>query len=283
MVAALPEIIPSPFGVAFAPICALMGKLAEKPGEYRQGRAGNWRQLALFRGSRPPFRRARSRRPWIASRQVASLYSHGPRLRAVACGPANRHSSAICQFSVVRPRFVDPVGVERGIHPQDAKTAKKGKRTRQLCAPARRRVAREVRAVCSSDAARWRIGRKEGQRPMGRSVAELPPGPAPGKRNRGDCGLSLVSGCSSPGVKARSWIDGYQPWLLEHRLASPGQRQPIHAVSSYSIESNVTHDLGTCRLFDEKTQAISAASVAWSDCRRCAAVGHDSGSASSSD
>jgi hypothetical protein len=48
-------------------------------------------------------------------------------------------------------------------------------------APARRRVARETRAVCSSDAARWRIGRKKGHRPMRRSVAELPGDPSPQK------------------------------------------------------------------------------------------------------
>jgi hypothetical protein len=35
--------------------------------------------------------------------------------------------------------------------------------------------------------------------------------------------------------------------------------------------------LGTCQLFHQKTQAIFAGSVAWPDCRRCAALGHDTG------
>ena len=51
--------------------------------------------MALFRGSKPPFRRARSRRPWIASRQAAKLYVCGLRLPPAACGPPIRRSSAI--------------------------------------------------------------------------------------------------------------------------------------------------------------------------------------------
>jgi hypothetical protein len=40
---------------------------------------------------------------------------------------------------------------------------------------------REIRAVCSSDAARWRIGRIRVIGPWGRSVAELPGDPRPEK------------------------------------------------------------------------------------------------------
>jgi len=53
---------PVPFGSGCAPSCALMGELAEKAGENRQKRDGKWRQMAVFRGSGAPFRRARSRR-----------------------------------------------------------------------------------------------------------------------------------------------------------------------------------------------------------------------------
>jgi hypothetical protein len=101
--------------------------------------------------------------------------------------------------------------------------------------PERSRVAREIRAVCSSDAARWRSGRHKGssvQGPIGGSMAW---GPAPGKRVRGDCGLSLCSGRLSPGVQARSSSAGDPPGLLEPRLASQGQRPPIHRVSPVGI------------------------------------------------
>jgi hypothetical protein len=64
---ALSEFIPALLAVAFAPICVLMSKLAEKPGEYRQGRAGNWRQMALFRGLK---------------RHFAGLGADGPRSQA---------------------------------------------------------------------------------------------------------------------------------------------------------------------------------------------------------
>jgi hypothetical protein len=50
-----------------------MGKLAEKLGENRRKRDGNWRQLALFPCSQAPFRGARYLRLHIASRQAANL------------------------------------------------------------------------------------------------------------------------------------------------------------------------------------------------------------------
>jgi hypothetical protein len=36
------------FGAAFGPIGALMGKLAEKPGENRRKSRGKWRKMAVF-------------------------------------------------------------------------------------------------------------------------------------------------------------------------------------------------------------------------------------------
>jgi hypothetical protein len=70
------------------------------------------------------------------------------------------------------------------------------------------------------------IGRKTGLRPIGRSVAHWPRRPRPEKdpRGRGDCRLSLGSGRLSHGVKARSSIVGYEPYLIASRLASKGQR-----------------------------------------------------------
>ena len=53
---------PALFETAWAPIGDLLGKLAEKPGENHQKRAEKWRQMALFRGSKAPFRHARSGR-----------------------------------------------------------------------------------------------------------------------------------------------------------------------------------------------------------------------------
>jgi hypothetical protein len=95
-----------------------------------------------------------------------------------------------------------------------------------------RRVAKdENRAVCSSGAARWRIGRKKGHWPIGLTDAGIAWGPAPGRRNRGDCGLSLVSGCLSHGVKALSSIDSDMPGLLHHRLASQARATNIRSIS----------------------------------------------------
>jgi len=80
-----------------------------------------------------------------------------------------------------------------------------------------------IRAGCSSDAARWRCGRIKDHRPTGRRAAELPGDRRP-VRDRGACNLSLGSGYSSHGVKARSSTDCYQPWPVWHRLASEGKR-----------------------------------------------------------
>jgi hypothetical protein len=51
--------------------------------------------MALFRGSKAPFLRARSRRRSIATRQYARCYVCGVRLHRAASGPENRPGSAI--------------------------------------------------------------------------------------------------------------------------------------------------------------------------------------------
>jgi hypothetical protein len=76
------------------------------------------------------------------------------------------------------------------------------------------------RAAYSSDAARWRFGRKKGHRPIGPIAGGIAWGKTPGERVRCDCGLPLGSGRLSHGVKARSAIGIELPWLLEHRLLS---------------------------------------------------------------
>jgi len=96
------------FGVEFAPNCTLIGTLWEKPGENRQKRGGKWRQMALFRGSKAPFRRARSRLRWIASRQSARPYVCGVRLPRAATGPTNRRWSAIFHRLGHEPTCVRP-------------------------------------------------------------------------------------------------------------------------------------------------------------------------------
>jgi len=78
-----------------APVCALMRKLAKKPAENRQKSQGKGRKMALFRGSKAPFRRARSRGPSIATRQSARPYVCGVRLHQAASGPRNWRGSAI--------------------------------------------------------------------------------------------------------------------------------------------------------------------------------------------
>ena len=46
---------PALFGAEFAPICALMGKRAEKPGENRQKSDGKWRKNGAFSRAKAPF------------------------------------------------------------------------------------------------------------------------------------------------------------------------------------------------------------------------------------
>jgi len=83
----------------------------------------------------------------------------------------------------------------------------------------------EIRAVCSSDAARWRRGRKKGSSAQGRMAAPLPGDPRPGKVSKVlSVGVSLASVCSSHGVRARSSTNGFQPYTVGHRLASDGRR-----------------------------------------------------------
>jgi hypothetical protein len=48
---------------------------------------------------------------------------------------------------------------------------------------------------------------------------------------------------------------------------------PLNGVSPFLMQSKIPCVLRVCRLFDQKTLAIFADSVAWRDCRRCAAVG----------
>ena len=83
----------------------------------------------------------------------------------------------------------------------------------------------EIRAVCSSDAARWRRGRKKGSSAQGRMAAPLPGDPRPGKVSKVlSVGVSLASVCSSHGARARSSTNGFQPYTVGHRLASDGRR-----------------------------------------------------------
>jgi hypothetical protein len=89
------EPIPALFDVNSAPICALIAKLAIKPGEKRQIWVEKWRELALFWGQKRHFRRAVSRWPWVACRKGARLYGCGLRLRPAACDPPNRKVTAI--------------------------------------------------------------------------------------------------------------------------------------------------------------------------------------------
>ena len=109
---------PALFGAAFAPVCTLMRKRAEKPGENRQNREGKWRQMALFRGSKAPFRRARSQRRQIATRQSARPYVCGVRLRRAASGPGNRRWSAIFHGRGHGPTWAsDDRRADGGFHP----------------------------------------------------------------------------------------------------------------------------------------------------------------------
>jgi hypothetical protein len=63
--------------------------------EKSQKSPGKWRQMALSRGSKAPFRRARSRRRWIANRQSARPYICAVRLHQAASGARIRQLSAI--------------------------------------------------------------------------------------------------------------------------------------------------------------------------------------------
>ena len=111
---------PALFGADFAPFRALMKKLAKKPAENRQKSEGKWRQMALFRGSKAPFCRARSRRPWIATRQSARPYVCGVRLRRAASSPGNRLWSAIFHERAHGPTCASyDRRADGGFHPPD--------------------------------------------------------------------------------------------------------------------------------------------------------------------
>jgi hypothetical protein len=83
------------FEVAFAPNCALKGKLAEKHGENRRKSGGERRKMALFRAPKAPFRGAPSRLPSIATGPFARPYVHGVRPPRAAYGPPSRQWGAI--------------------------------------------------------------------------------------------------------------------------------------------------------------------------------------------
>ena len=75
--------------------------------------------------------------------------------------------------------------------------------------------------------------------------------------------LSLGSGRLSPGVKARSSISSSD--------FHPSPLIPIHGVSPLLTQLKIPRVFRVCRLFDQRIQGIFADSVAWPDCRRCAA------------
>ena len=70
----------------------------------------------------------------------------------------------------------------------------------------------EIRAVCSSDTARRRVGRKTGHRPVGRPVAELRGDPRPEKETE-VIAAQFIAGFRLPGVKPRLSISssGFHP------------------------------------------------------------------------
>jgi hypothetical protein len=89
------------FGAEFAPICALLGKAAEKPGENCKKSAGKWRRMAVFRRHRAPFRRPRSRRRQIATRQPARAYAFCCLAAHPSASPGNWRSGAIFLSTVI--------------------------------------------------------------------------------------------------------------------------------------------------------------------------------------
>jgi hypothetical protein len=91
----------------------------------------------------------------------------------------------------------------------------------------------EKRALCSSGAARWRIGREKRRviGPLGRLVAESPGDPRPGI----ETGVTAVyrwvlPGCLSYVVKARLCIDGDMSGLLQHRLGFQAKATNIRSI-----------------------------------------------------
>jgi hypothetical protein len=86
------------------------------------------------------------------------------------------------------------------------------------------------RAVCSSGAARWRIGREKTRvtEPLGRLVAESPRDPRPEKSQKCLGFIAgFLTGCLPHDVKVKAWSSNgsCSPWLLEHRRLSRGQRK----------------------------------------------------------
>ena len=143
---------------AILPGSASSRKNPEKIGKNGAENGGKWRfsegQSAISPGWEPT---ALDRKP--PSCQTLRLWSPVASSRQ---RPANSQASAI---------FHTPGTNRQGCDRRDLTIVRIGLRgigkpaTLGPRAPTRRRVARETRAVCSSDAARWRSGRHKGHRP----------------------------------------------------------------------------------------------------------------------
>ena len=129
----------------------------------------------------------------------------------------------------------------------------------------------EIRAVCSSDAARWRRGRKKGSSAQGRMAAPLPGDPRPGKVSKVlSVGVSLASVCSSHGVRARSSTNGFQPYT---KLSGIVLLPTVDAANerSISLDDPLNYNLrfGEMSSTRQKNQPIFENSLEYPNCRRC--------------
>ena len=126
----------------------------------------------------------------------------------------------------------------------------------------------EIRAVCSSDAARWRRGRKKGSSAQGRMAAPLPGDPRPGKVSKVlSVGVSLASVCSSHGVRLAR-----QPTASSPTLSGIVLLPTVDAANerSISLDDALNYDLrfGEMSSTRQKNQPIFENSLEYPNCRR---------------
>ena len=148
----------APIGATFAPFRAHRQTRRKNTEKMALDMLEKWRGLALFQGSRRHFFRR------------SGVNGHGAQ-RAHTSDLTS--ANARCNGRPAAWRFGNPAPFFFATHP--------GCSRNRRADPDRLEFAGEIRAVCSSQAARRRIGRKHGHRPTDRSAMESPGDPRPEK------------------------------------------------------------------------------------------------------
>ena len=137
----------------------------------------------------------RRRRPGAQGRFVSAEKGRAPAMlygarpgRDLPGGRASSRAECQCRLGGSSPplgnvaaRTAGSIRLPAGTSRHFKRTGSPPRRSGPMRTLAAHRVAKEIRAVCSSDAARWRRGRKKGSSAQGRMVAPPPGDPRPEK------------------------------------------------------------------------------------------------------